>query len=485
MSQQPTLFRLPRLRASIALGCACVALAFASREPSITHESAGGKIEWTADLEQALARAASEKRVVMVALGEAGEGRTARHLKSLYPSKAIAAHVGQTINVPAWSFDPDEKRALPRLAGITERDHMRNLGLTRERWVTPNELGIIALPQHIWLSPGGDVLLSCPWEIDAQEFAWCCDEALRRAGIEERPEAAKGAHPPRRLLLGETYRVLDDDKLGRGLKPEELEESLGELKKRFLSMGDREVLTRILFTDDDDAADFMMKQLGLWDMGGAGTGGIVDGTIALTGLISPALFLEILEDAASSNSESRRAQVAVAYEQFGSPEGLATVKKALKKEKVASVRAEWARALGACGRGEKSVAKALIRAARKDKSARVRRSAIIGLGHVLPEASAQAFLEETVTAGGGLEREAAIVALALGRAVSARGVVAAVSEEDIEASTAGAVDAALAVLDGGNLHLIEAEVRRISESEIDRGRIFFRATGVVLPGGGR
>ena len=109
----------------------------------------------------------------------------------------------------------------------------------------------------------------------------------------------------------------------------------------------------------------------------------------------------------------------------------------------------------------------------------VRRSAILGLGHVLPEASARAFLEEQVTGGRGLEREAAIIALGLGRAVDARALLEAVKTQDVEASTSEAADAALKVLDGGNLYLIESEVKRISESKFDRERLFFVARGAV------
>ena len=78
-----------------------------------------------------------------------------------------------------------------------------------------------------------------------------------------------------------------------------------------------------------------------------------------------------------------------------------------------------------------------------------------------------------------------VLALALGRCVEARGEIAALAEGELEPESTELVEAALSVLDGGNLYLIEEHVRRVSESELGRGRIFFRSTGSSFDGGGR
>ncbi len=433
-------------------------------------------VEWAPVLEDALARAAADSTVVMLALGEVGEGRTERHLASLYGAKSAAAQLGATINVPAWSFDPEEKRDVPRFDGVSAEHHTGNFQAITGRWLSPNDLGAVPVPHHLWLSPKGELLLSCPWELDALELAWCSDEALRRAGVAERPPLPRGAHPPRRLLIGQAHGLVAGDDRGCGFEPLELKDAVSELNKRFLGMSDRDQVTRILFTDEDDAADFIEKQLGLWDMGGRATGAVVELTIGLIGTISTDRFLGLLEAYASDNGAPRRSQVAVALEQFGTADGLKTSKKQFKKEKDPAVRADWARALGASARGDKATAKLLIRAAEKDDSERVRRSAIVALGHVLPEATALEFLHAQVEGGGGAEREAAVLALALGRSVESRAHVADLGEGDIEATTQGAVAAALRVLDGGNLYELEAEIERVTESSIPRPRIFFRAT---------
>ena len=166
-----------------------------------------------------------------------------------------------------------------------------------------------------------------------------------------------------------------------------------EMQKRFLSMRDQQAVFEIMFTDEEDAADFMEKQLGLWDLSGAAQG-IVDGVISLMGLASTSTFLDSITAEATSERAVRRAQVAVALEQLGDPDGLSAAMKAWKKEKDPSVRPEWIRAIAACGPDDKGALKAVLKAAEKDKDELVRRSAILGLGHALPQERALEFLPD-------------------------------------------------------------------------------------------
>lgn len=452
-------------------------------------------LTWTARIDEALSLAEAEQRVIMVALGEVLEGRTERHEKGLYSARDAAKATAATINVPAWSFETEEQKKLPRMKGVEPRNHRNNLATVCERWIEPNEQGVIALPHHLWIGPDGNLLLSCPWELEGAELAWCTDEALRRAGVEERPELPADARPPRRLLVGESFRVFDEDEYGRGLKPDELTETLSKLNKRFVGMGDRGDVIRIMFTDEPDASDFLLKQIGGWDLGGGGFGGrggggfgggaIVDGTVELLGTISPPLFIEVLEETARGRSPSRRARTAVALEQIGSEEGLSIARKGWKSEKDDAVRAEWIRALAACGRADKGSVRTVVKAAAKDDSALVRRSALIGLGHVLPSDDALEALQEAIGGPRAEERDAAVLALALGRAREHVALVEAVLESDLEDASRRTAEAALAVLQGGALYDLEGEVRRVSESEIGRGRIFFRPVAADLESMGR
>ena len=440
------------------------------------------KVEWTADLEQGLERASEEERIVVIALGVVGEARSDRHVKELYSNKKLSGYFSEAVNIPAWSYSIDEERALPRFSKVEPENHVNNLIVATERWLKPNSEGVIPLPQHIWLSPKGELLLSCPYEIEAEEFAWCFDEALRRAGVEERPKPVKGAHPPRRLLLEDVLALGDEDDLGRGLKADELEMLLKEMNKRFLTEGDRRDIIRVLFTDEESAVSFLSKQFGLWELGGPRIAPIIDGTFELLGTISSRKYLDCLEGFSTHNRASLRARVAVAYEQIGHSDGFAAVKKALKKEKDVEVRAEWVRALGACGFGEKSALSSLVKLAEKEKDDRVRQNAILAIGHLLPSDDALEFLTELVGSAEDEDRSAAVLALALGRATEARELIAGLEEGEEDEDVLKLIRRSLRVLDGGNLYEIQSSFSLISESDIGRARLFFRASGVPTGG---
>lgn len=430
---------------------------------------------WVASIEDAILQAEAESRVVLVAMGELGEARSRRHAKSLYGSAEAAPYMERMINVAAWSFDGKEAKRLPKFSGMEPIEHRGNREVVEERWVTPNKGGAVALPHHVWVSPTGEVLLSCPFEIDELEFAWCAAEALRRAGASDVPAPPAGARPPRRLLMGQTYKLPDSDEVGRGLLPRELDGVTSELQKRFLSMQDQREVLAIMSTDEKDAAEFIEKQLGLWDMSRAGRG-IIDWTVGLMGQVSTSAFIDVIAGQATSDRASRRAQVAVALEQLGDPDGLKSATRGWKKEKDPAVKAEWILGVAACGCDDRGAIRTVLKAARKDKDDRVRRSAILGLGHVLPREEAREFLLERVAKGPDDERDAAVVALALGRCTEARAALDGLAEAELEAASREKLEAALAVLDGGNLHLIEDAFKELSGSELQRGRLFFRAS---------
>ena len=346
---------------------------FAVSRCSLPHPlpQAQGKLNWTPDAKKAVVDAAEQKRVLFLSIGFVGEERSEAIRKSAFSNKAVIAQAAETINIPAWTWALGEEKKLPEFGEAEPFDHSANLAKATSEWLAPNSLDTIAVPQHVWFNADGEILVSCPWEISAEEMSWCFDEALRRGGMESRPAMAKGAHPPRRLLLGLVHEISGDDDLGRGLSSKEIQPIMEELKKGWVSMRNTEDLIRIMFSKDEDGVEFIDQQLGLWDFGGGAMSGIIDGTYGLVGMISPVEYLELLESKTEAPRDSLRATVAVAYEQMGRSEGLSAVKKALKREKSDFVRAEWVRALGACARGDKSTAKALIKLAEKDKDPRV------------------------------------------------------------------------------------------------------------------
>jgi hypothetical protein len=428
------------------------------------------------DVDAGLEQAAAETRVILLALGTTLEPRSERHLKELYRAKDLRSYLDSSVALAGWQWFPGDRRRVPKLGDYSAQDFVDNLETIRQRWLRPNSNGVVALPQHVWLSPKGELLLSCPYEISAEEFAWCFDRALRLSGIEERPELPKDAHAPRRLLMGEVYQLDDEDELGRGLRTDELTELLDQYKRRQLTPKDETGIRRLLFTDEEQSAKYMAQELALWDLARGERnelGEILEGTIYLIGLVGTPAHLSALEQFTTHRRPSLRIQVAVAYEQLGAEGGLAAVKKALKKEKDEGVRAEWVRALGACGRGNSSVASTLTRMARKEKSERVRVNAILALGYLLPDRKVLESLEEIAATETNDYQVAAILALALGRAEESRALLAELVEKAAAERTREAAAQALAVLDGGNLISLRDSVKEISSGDVDRWRVFF------------
>ncbi|MCH2100308.1 MAG: HEAT repeat domain-containing protein [Planctomycetes bacterium] len=435
---------------------------------------AQNKLRWVPDADVAFEAATEEGSVIFVSIGFVGEARSEEIRKRVFADKAVIAQAARTINVPAWTWAIGDERRLPDFGKAEALDHSANLARATSEWISVNALGTFAAPQHLWLNGAGEVLLSVPWELDADEMSWCFDEALRLAAVEDRPAPTKKSHPPRRLLFGAVTSVLDDDDLGRGLTDDELEPTMKRLKRGYVTARNRDDIGRIMFTANEDGAEFLGQQIDIWALGGSSTSGIIDFVYGLIGLVAPVEFLELLESKVGSPRASLRAIIAVGYEQIGHPDGLKAVKKALKSEKDEVVRPEWVRALGACASRDKSVAKQLIKFAERDDNSLVQLNAVLALGHVLPQPDARDWLIEMAETAIGERQCAAALALALGRERSAIDTLKKLrGEVKLEASIA-AFDSAIKVLEGANLFELEDAVRAIDGSDLPRPRLFYR-----------
>jgi hypothetical protein len=70
----------------------------------------------------------------------------------------------------------------------------------------------------------------------------------------------------------------------------------------------------------------------------------------------------------------------------------------------------------------------------------------------------------------------------LGRATSARDLIADLEEGEEDEERLKIIRRTLRVLDGGNLYEIQSSFSLISESSIGRARLFFRAGGIPTGG---
>ena len=235
-------------------------------------------ITWEADYEAARARATEETRLIFVAVHSDEEARSETFFKKVYKDKAVKRLTGETVNLLACLDIGWKKRCECAKAGDLDDDDAKFMeAAIREELLAANDEGIVASPQHLWLDSQGNLLLCVPYEMTPEELAWCFAEAARMAGTAV-PEVEGRA--PRRLLYRDAYRPPDGDEFGRGLRTEEVEEALSELKGassgggrfgggRFGGGGGGggwgrriELVLQLAFTDEKDAQEQVAQQLG-------------------------------------------------------------------------------------------------------------------------------------------------------------------------------------------------------------------------------
>lgn len=444
----------------------------------------GGDVSWEAGWEAARERSAGEERLVFVALLAEGEGRS-RALRKLYADRTVAGLASATVCVGGELKTAVERRSFEPFSGLSEEDNRRLVALLREELFAQNEEGVVAVPQHAWLSSAGEVLLSVPYEMTREELVWCFAEAFRRAGIEPPEELPEDARPPRRLLGAALYRPPAGDRHGRGMTPSELEEEIDRRRSDGFGGGAVASWMRILFTDDEEAVKYAEVELGRGVLAWLGRDRIGQ-SLRYVGVASPPSFWEVLAPFAKDRRAEVRNEAAVALEQLGSARALKVVKSALGKEKEPAVRKNWLRALGACGWDDRGAARTLLKVASgKQEPPLARRNAIVALGHLRQDEAVRELLLARLAGADPAERLAAAGAMALSREREYAEALAAAAERAEDEEEREGYEAARSVLEGADLAAAEELVREAAKDEIDRPRIFFRARGLGAGGGGR
>jgi hypothetical protein len=444
-----------------------IALLTAHAALTAAHLLPPANIEWQSSYEAALRAAADEKRVVFVAVDHAGEARSDRVLKILAKDKRLQALTQQTLNVPVSFQTHREKGNCPRFKGLSCTDHRRAGTSLLESVLQRNDKGMVAVPQYLWLNPQGEVLCSVAFEVEPEGLLWCFETTLRMLDVEETPPLSEEARPPRRLLMGRTLQLSPGDNNGRGMTPEELEVVLDETNRSFMGMANTGRILHIMFTDEEDAVDYVRIELN----------GVLKNyardrlpdTLHAIGTISPASFWVTLEEFADSKGDAERHEVAVALEQLGAPDALRLVKRALKREKDKGVENAWIRALGACGATDKGTRRTLLKLARSgDEIARA--NAIFALGYLQRHEDIRALWNEVLSDGSPALAVSAACSAALARDEQA---IPAVEAAIAAAEEKAPLERALAVLRGGDLFPIANDVAWVTRDDLRRERIFF------------
>jgi hypothetical protein len=435
---------------------------------------AGDEIVWRADHAMVVERARAEKRVLFVAVNMDDEARCEDFVDRVYDDREVRRLAQRTLNlVGSRELHRKSDGECPRLGSVSCRDHLRVEAALREAHLGVNENGAMAVPQHLWLDSKGEVLLSVPFEMSAEEMIWCFVTALRRADPELELAMPDEARPPRRLLFGRAYTPPSGDSMARGLTDDELEAEIKRLKSSLFGFGGYGSMAKILFTDHSDAVEYAEREFGrsLLTWGG---NDYLRRSLHRIGVLAPMGFWIVLEDFARNNDPRVRSEVAAALEQLAAPRSYKLVKRSLSKEKDPFVERAWLRALGAVGHAESGARKTLLKAATSDDDEVLRCNAILALGHLQGHEDVRELLIGVLAAeGGGGARIAAACAMAISRDE----LYLAPLTEAVGEATEGDLLLALEVLRGADLLRIEAVVRRVGRDDLRRERVFFGVAG--------
>lgn len=476
------------------------ALAFllaAAAAGAAPHAAPAGDIAWEDTFDLALERADAEAKVIFVAVNMDGEAANERMVEDVYSDKDVIALSEHTVNVIA-SADRHSKSGACKRFGCSSCDVHRDADIdVRERILKPDATGAVIAPQHVFLSPAGDVLLSVPYEVTAKELAWCFGEAFDRAGTVDAPGIPAKARRPRRLIIG------DVASLGsRNLAPlthDAVLELIVELRKGAGRSDRNSMIQHLATADEEEAREYVLSVLrangggrgggGRRGGGGGGRGNSERERAALLrwiGSASPQSYVEVVEQFLGTGTVETRNEAIVALEQLASADATKDLLSALKKAKDETIEKNLLRAIGACGPQDKKARTALLKASNDLKKPLARQNALLALGWAdanddVSERLRQAALPEEhakkakigpdrVTE---LEREAAVVAMGISRDEQWVEMLTALKDdEDEPQELRDAAAASLDVIGGAEYSALRDALMRAGSDEIPRDRLF-------------
>ncbi|MCY2959511.1 MAG: HEAT repeat domain-containing protein [Planctomycetota bacterium] len=466
----------------------------------VPNALAGG-IAWRSGFEKTFEVAAAEKKVVFLAVNMDGERANDRMAEKVYRDKLVVDLSARTLNLVASATEhaPMDKDC-PRFDGVRCQDHRRVDTAARKDVLKADTEGLVIAPQNVFLGPDGKVILSVPYEISADELAWCFVTALQKVDPATAPAMPASARSPRRLILNGTY---DPSGAGAGgsLVPptkKEVEGIISRLKKGLSGEERMAELRRLVLSDEPDAIDYIgleLKSSGMGGFGGGGGGGGKGGgggggggrggggdsrhklILRAIGFLSPPPYWEMVAEFLDDNDEALRREAAVALEQLAAPQAVPALTKALAAEKEPGHQKDLVRALGACGANDAKTRAALIKRAKGDKQALVRANAYLALGWSASDPEVKALLRSTLEKGDDLDREAAAIAVGISRDAAWTAVLETAAAAAKDGNAKAAIEAAKGVVGGAPIATLRQHVVRVGRDEVPRDRIFGRAPG--------
>ena len=466
-------------------------------------------IAWLPSLEKARERAASEKKVVFVAVNMDGERANERMLDKVYVDKTLVELSTHTLNVIASAAEhASGEKPCPRFPGITCMDHRRTDSAVRKELLKPDAQGFVVAPQHVFLGPDGKVLLSVPYEVSAAELEWCFATALQLSTPDMKVALPPQARMPRRIVMGGVFDPANGEAAAALPTHKEVEDLIKELRKGRMDKDAISMMMRLLLSDDPAAIEFVGQELKGSDSGGGGRGGgggaggagggggggggggrggggggglagrsggggekhqrILHGI----GDLSPAVYWPLVTDFLDNNEVELRSEAAVALEQLGSGDALRELQAQLGKEKDAAVQGRLLRAIGSCGPADGKVHALLLNRLKSEKKPELRAAAIAALGWLDADPAVASELETLLEKGSQPERECAVGAMAVSRSAHWKPVLEKALAQTQDEAQKKVLQTGLDALKSGSLKAVGAIFERATKDDLERQRLF-------------
>jgi len=464
-------------------------------------------IQWSPSFGDALEAAASDERVIFIAVNMDGERANDQMAGKVYKNRGIKELAAETVNLIASADRHRKSGKCPRFGCESCEQHRFVDIAVREEVLKPSATGAVIAPQHVFCAPDGSVILSVPYGISVSELEWCFHEA---AAIQAGVELADRSHPgrrPRRLIVGDVAQLGGAD---GPVTREEALELIATIKKGGNGGEQREMIRRLATSDEPEAREYVLSVLraggstgrgggggrGGRGGGGGGRGGNSDRErgqlLRWIGEQSPASYWEVCIEFADSGADAVKQEAVVALEQLGAEDSLSVLMKALRRSGSEPERQKNVlRAIGSVARDDRKARSALLKASVDRKQPLIRANALLALGWLDADEDVAERLKAAATPAvhGGLakvdvedvteeERLAAVVAMGISRQPEWKPFLEqlAAAEAD-EPDLKEAAQASLSVLAGKPYAGLRSFLETAGSDEIPRERLFGRGGG--------
>ena len=351
------------------------------------------ELAWHSSLASALDFAKEKNRVMLVAVvmpGERGSDGLIAHYRDSAVRKVSSNCVCLRIDVGTARPSTDERDVLQRYLGAAPRDP-------------------IVVPHHVIVHPDGKTILSsAAYQMTAGQLEWFIADGVKQFDPTFEWPLGERARAPEGLRYGDVKTT--EEEVQPPPSKADVKAAISALKKGGSGWMDSiEHYQTLMRSDESSAIKYVDSQM----RGGQG----MVARIALTAIseISPTAWSPILVQFLTNRRSERRLEAARGLTSMAVKKTNKPIKKALKKEKEADVKAWLLRAAVATGPKDKSTITTVEKAITSDKETVVRMHAAVAAGAIEDKDAAHRLLRKALADEDPDVRSAAAYAIATRR----------------------------------------------------------------------